>query len=99
MKTALSLSLVLGLASDLALAQVGAADSVIWSDAKGGRIDGGRVVMFPTGSSDYFDATFTLSPGIVNTQDGDLASGLPVTGAAVSVTDFGSGRTYRQVGM
>lgn len=89
----------LAIAAIPAFAQVGATDSVLWSDAKGGLVDGGWVVQFPTASSDYFDATFTVSAGLDNTENGNVRDLLPMTGVSVSVTDFGSGRTYALVGM
>ena len=73
-------------------------NSAIWSDTKGGLVDGGWVVQFPTGSSDYFDSTFVVVPGIGNGEDGNIGLGLPTTGVAISVTDFGSGRTYGLIG-
>lgn len=75
------------------------ADSNIWSGTKGGVIDSGWVVTFPTGSSDYFDTTYNVTAGIGNVEDGTVAAGLAVQGVGVSVSDFGSGRTYATVGV
>ncbi|MFO0982379.1 MAG: hypothetical protein U1E76_11690 [Planctomycetota bacterium] len=77
----------------------GSADSTIWSAAKGGLIDSGWIVSAPAGSEDYFDQTYMLAAGIDNSEDGVLASGLAICGTAVSVADFGSGRTYPRVGV
>jgi hypothetical protein len=75
--------------------------SSLWSGPKGGLIDGGWVVQFPTGSSDYFDVTYNVVA--FKGQDGDIFAGtgslaLPVNGVAISITDFGSGRTYPLAG-
>lgn len=77
----------------------GNSDSTIWSTCTGSVTDSGWVVTFPTGSSDYFDQTFTVSAGIGNTENGDVAGGLNAVGVGVSVADFGSGRTYATVGV
>jgi hypothetical protein len=68
-------------------------ESTIWSNPKGGLIDGGWVVQFPTGSSDWFDTTYTVLPNSgINTEDGVIAGLLPIKGIAISVADFGSGQ-------
>lgn len=77
----------------------GAGDSTIWSATKGNVIDSGWVVGFPTGSSDFFDATYGVTAGIGNLEGATVAGGLKVDGIAVSVSDFGSGRTYATVGV
>ena len=71
----------------------------IYSGTKGSVCDSGWVVGFPTGSSDYFDATYTVVGGIANVEDGTIDNGLKVQSVAVSVSDFGSGRTYPILGV
>jgi hypothetical protein len=75
------------------------ADSNIWSTCTGNVCDSGWVVTFPTGSSDYFDQTFLVTPGISNQENGTVSDGLAVAGIGVSVADFGSGRVYTTVGV
>ncbi|MFO0980646.1 MAG: hypothetical protein U1E76_02685 [Planctomycetota bacterium] len=74
-------------------------DPVLWSGLKRNLIDSGWVVTSPTGSADYFDATYGVIPGITNVENGVLAGGLPIRCIAVSVADFGSGRTYPILGV
>lgn len=73
------------------------ADSTLWVTDVGALIDSGWVVGFPTGSSDYFNVGHNVVAGIGNTED--VADGLPLTGVAIAVTDFGSGATYPVVGV
>jgi hypothetical protein len=91
---ALALSLVL---SPLVLAR-NDGDSTIWVTSLKGAIDSGWVVSVPGGSSDYFNTAHTVLPGLGNSEQ--LVDGLPITGLAVSVADFGSsGLTFPLVGV
>lgn len=62
-------------------------------------VDSGWVVGFPTGSSDFFNVSFDVVPGIGNFNANTIPDGYPLAGLGVSVTDFGSGRTYATVGI
>ncbi|MFO0981964.1 MAG: hypothetical protein U1E76_09515 [Planctomycetota bacterium] len=75
-------------------------DSAIYATTTTRRPNSGWVVQFPTGSEDYFNAVFDVIAGSGNA-DGQnvVADGLPITSIAVSVADFGSGRTYATVGV
>ncbi|MFO0983637.1 MAG: hypothetical protein U1E76_18230 [Planctomycetota bacterium] len=76
----------------------GNADSTIWSGVKQDPIDSAWVVQYPTGSADYFDATYHVVAGSGNVAGASIAGALPITAVAVSVADFGSGRVYPRVG-
>src|SRR5215510_10621479 len=71
--------------------------STIWVTDLQGAIDSGWVITVPTGSSDYFSVAHHVAPG--NSNGADLAEALPIVGVAVSVADFGSGRTFPSVGV
>jgi len=74
----------------LAAAGASAQDSTIWSCVVPGVPDGGWVVQFPTGSSDYFNNDFGPVPLTVNN----------VLGIGVSVLDFVTAvPAYPQVGL
>src|SRR5262245_22674420 len=90
-----ALALVLA-AAPLALAR-GDAESTIWVTNVDGTIDGGWVVGFPTGSSDFFSNRYTVVPGSGNSES--VVDGLPITGIALSVADYQSGRKFPIVGV
>ncbi|MFO0981962.1 MAG: hypothetical protein U1E76_09505 [Planctomycetota bacterium] len=93
---------LLGLAS-LALAAPALAndtvDSAIYSTTTTRQPSSGWVVQFPTGSEDYFNAVFEVATGGGSVEGPAIAADLPITAIAVSVADFGSGRTYPLVGV
>jgi hypothetical protein len=72
-------------------------DSTIWVTDLQGAIDSAWVVASPTGSSDYFSVAHHVASG--NPNGADLTEALPIVGVAVSVADFGSGRTFPSVGV
>ncbi|MFO0982378.1 MAG: hypothetical protein U1E76_11685 [Planctomycetota bacterium] len=75
-------------------------DSAIYSTTTQRRPNTGWVVQFPTGTQDYFNAVFDVVAGSGNLQgQNSVADGLPITSIALSVADFGSGRTYATVGV
>src|SRR5262245_6492476 len=74
-------------------------ESTIWSALKQGPIDRGTAVSIPSQDSDYLNVTYSVVTGSDDQENGFLAQGLPVKGVAVSVSDFGSGRTYPRIGM
>jgi hypothetical protein len=73
------------------------ADSTIWVTDTRGPCDSGWVVVFPTGTSDYYGVSHNVVAGIPDSED--VAQGMPLTGVSVSVADFASGRTYPTVGV
>ncbi|MFO0985026.1 MAG: hypothetical protein U1E76_25405 [Planctomycetota bacterium] len=77
----------------------GNAPSTIWSATKKNVTDSGWIVSNPTGSADFFDTTYRVTAGNGNVERATVAQGLPVSGVAVSVADFGSGAQYAQVGV
>src|SRR5262245_11633081 len=72
-------------------------DSTLWVTDVEGAIDSAWVVAYPTGPSDYFSVAHHVVPGNANVAD--IAEALPIVGVAVSVADFGSGRTFPTVGV
>jgi hypothetical protein len=94
-KSSFALGLTLAQASLAVAGNVG--DSTIWVTDLKGAIDSGWVVSFPTGSSDFFSVAHNVVPGLGNSED--VVDGLPVTGIALSVNDFGSTSTFPMVGV
>src|SRR5262249_8571376 len=72
-------------------------DSTIWVTDLKGEIDSAWVPMFLGGPSDFFNTAHTVLPGLGNSED--LVDGLPITGIAVSVADFGTTLRYPMVGV
>src|SRR5262245_10084176 len=91
-KSSFALGLTLAQAS-LALAG-NPGDSTIWVTDLKGAIDGGGVFALPV---DYFSVAHNVVPGLGNSED--VVAGLPVSGIAVSVTDFSSGLAFPMVGL
>jgi hypothetical protein len=84
----------------LALAAAGASaqDSTIWSCVVPNVPNGGWVVGFPTGSSDYFSVAYS-AVATLNVEGGTVSKTLPIKSVGVSVTDFNSGHNYPTVGV
>jgi hypothetical protein len=82
----------------LAAAGASAQDSTIWSCVVPGVPDGGWVVQFPTGSSDYFSAAYAAVVTL-NVEGGTVSKALPIKSVGVSVADFTSGLNYPTIGV
>jgi hypothetical protein len=72
-------------------------ESTIWVTNVHGAIDSAWVVSVPGGSSDYFSSRYAVLPGTGNAED--VVDGLPITGIALSVADFGSTAKFPMVGV
>jgi hypothetical protein len=72
-------------------------ESTIWVTRLKGEINGGWVVQFPTGSSDFFNVTHPVVAGSGNSES--VVAGLPITGIGVAVTSFGGSQTFPIVGV
>src|SRR5262245_36727217 len=72
-------------------------ESTIWVTNVHGGIDSAWVVSVPGGSSDYFSSRYAVVPGTGNAED--VVDGLPITGIALSVADFGSNAKFPMVGV
>lgn len=85
----------------MALAAAGASaqseNSTIWSN-QAVAIDSGWVVIFPTGSSDYFSQAFA-AVATLNVEDGTVSKSMPIRGVGVASSDFGTTQTYPTVGV
>lgn len=85
----------------MALAAAGASaqseNSTIWSN-QAVAIDSGWVVIFPTGSSDYFSQAFA-AVATLNVEDGTVSKSMPIKGVGVASSDFGTSQTYPTVGV
>src|SRR5262245_5175690 len=98
MRKALSGLAVLALGVTTAAAQ----DASIWSHQLGNSavLDTGWYVTIPSGPSDFFSSAYDVVAGLGNNPDREVINGnMKVNGIAVSVTDFGTTRTYPQVGV
>src|SRR5262245_2141846 len=72
-------------------------ESTLWVTDLQGAIDSGWIVSVPTGPSDYFNTAHKVVPGLDNSEQ--IVDGLPITGLALAVSDFGSSNTFPVVGV
>src|SRR5262249_5800769 len=62
-----------------------------------GPIDSGWVVVFPTGSSDFFSVSFTVN-ALKDDERDTVTRLMPIKAVGVNVADFGTSLTYPVVG-
>src|SRR5262245_57778624 len=73
-------------------------DSILWvSSSRFLDINSGWVVQLPAGPSDFLSVPYPVQGGSGNSEQ--LVDGLPITGVAVSVADFGSSTSFPLVGV